>query len=463
MTTMDYDYDITVIGGGPGGYVAAIAAAKKGQRVCLVERGNLGGVCLNEGCIPTKTLIHTANLLGNIKESGAFAIEGVEPKNISVSMSKLQKRKQDVVKQLVGGVGGLLRGNHVTVIRGSAAFQTDHSIEVGGQTVSSEYFIIATGSETLIPKFILQEGKNNLLTSRELLSLDKIPASMAIIGGGVIGIEFAYLLSKLGCKVTVLELMDQILPMADEEIAKLAQARLANGGVTFHLGAKVEKIKDNAVYFTQDEKQSIVQAESVLLAVGRKPNTEGLCAEKIGVELDRNAIKTDERLRTNLKHIYAIGDVNGKCMLAHTASHEGITAVSNITGGLSKVDYNKNPSCIYLQPEIACIGLTEEQAKKQYGNIRVGKFPMAANGKSLIEGDTTGMIKLIADAEFGEILGVHLYCYHATDMIAEIALAMMLEATAEEIIETIHPHPTFSEAVPEAFMSAYDGAIHSLR
>ncbi|MCD8349715.1 MAG: dihydrolipoyl dehydrogenase [Planctomycetaceae bacterium] len=455
-----YDYDILVIGGGPGGYVAAIKAAKEGKRVCIAERAAFGGVCLNEGCIPTKTLIKTANVLHEVKEAATFAVEGVDATAVSVSMGKMQARKKNVVHSLVGGVKSLLRANTVAIMEGAASFVDAHTVEIGAKKVSFDYAIIATGSSVLMPSFIKREGENRILTSREALDIDAVPASIAIIGGGVIGIEFAYLFNRLGSTVTVVELMDKILPMVDEEVSAMAKKRLEKDGVAFHLGAKVHTVRDNAVLFQSNGQEKSVKADCVLMAVGRVPNTDGLNAEAIGLAFEKGAVVTDASLRTNVPHIYAIGDVNGKVMLAHTASHEGMVAVDSICGGNARMDYTRIPSCIYLEPEIASIGLTENQAKEQGKTVRVGTFPMAGNGKSLVEGDTDGIAKVILDAELGEILGVHLYGKHVTDMIAEIAVAMTLEATAEEIIDTIHPHPTVSEAISEAFMGAYGKAIH---
>ena len=455
-----YDFDILVIGGGPGGYVAAIRAAKEGKNVCLAERANLGGVCLNEGCIPTKTLIKSANTLHEVRNAASFGITGIDPDSVSISMTTVQQRKKSVVQTLVGGVNGLLRGNKVTIMHGNAAFVDSHTVDIAGKKVSFAYCIIATGSSVMLPSFIKQEGKNTLLTSREALELDAVPASIAIIGGGVIGIEFAYLFSRLGSKVTVLELMEHILPMVDEDVSGLAGKHLEKEGVTFHMGAKVHTVKNNEVLFEKDGKQGSVKADCVLMAVGRVANTDGLGAKEVGIVFEKAAIKTDSSLRTNIPHIYAIGDVNGKVMLAHTASHEGIVAIDAICGGHGQMDYAKIPSCIYLDPEIACIGLTEKQALAQGKTVKIGKFSMQANGKSLVEGDTSGLVKVILDAEFGEILGVHLYGKHVTDMIAELSVAMTLEATAEEIIHSVHPHPTVSEALPEAFMAAYGKAIH---
>lgn len=454
------DYEITVIGGGPGGYVAAIRAAQAGKKVCIVENAHFGGVCLNEGCIPTKTLIKTANVLHEVKNAAKYAVEGVDMAKVTVSLAKLQQRRREVIAQLVGGVKGLLKGNRVAMLEGKAAFLDSHTILVGDKKITSDYFIIATGSTTFMPPFIAQEGKTNIITSREALELQQLPASIAIIGGGVIGVEFAYLLSRLGSKVYVLELMDTILPMVDAEVANLAKKRLTGEGVSFYTGAKVKKIAGRKVCYESEGQERELEADAVLMAVGRVPDTAGLNAEGIGLAFDKKAIKTDDFLRTNIPHIYAIGDVNGKVMLAHTASHEGMVAVDHICGKNHPMRYDRIPSCIYLEPEIACIGLTEAAAREKYGRIKVGKFPLLANGKSLVEGEQEGMIKVILDADGDEILGVHLYGKHTTDMIAEIAVAMTLEATAAEVLQAVHPHPTVAEAVPEAFMAAVGKAIH---
>jgi len=457
-----YQYDIAIIGAGPGGYVAAIAAAKEGKTVCIIERAAFGGVCLNEGCIPTKTLIKTANLFQEMKQAASFGIEGVDPAGLSVSMTRLQERRKRVISRLAGGVKSLLKSNKVTILEGEASFVDKHTLKVGNTRVTAENIIIATGSVPFMPPFIPLQGKTCVITSKEALELAELPASMAIIGGGVIGIEFAYLLHTLGCKITVLELMDRILPMVDAEISAMVQQRLQKAGITFHLGAKVKAVRDNAVLFEAGGVESSATADIVLMAVGRLPDIKGLNLEAAGVACEKGAVITDEYMRTNVPGIYAIGDVNARMMLAHTASHEGMVAVKHICGKQAAMQYNAIPSCIYLEPEVAAIGLTEEQAKAQCASVKIGKFPMAANGKSLVEGDTAGMIKVIADGDTGEILGAHLFCKHATDMIAEIALAMTLEATVDDIMETIHPHPTVSESVPEAFMAAFGKAIHTM-
>lgn len=458
----NYDFDVVVIGGGPGGYVAAIKAAQCGKRTAVIEKGSFGGTCLNVGCIPTKALVKTVSVFDTIKRSQEFGIEGIDTSTVRVSMEKLQARKQKIVKQLVGGVGALLKGNKVAVLKGTASFVDSHTVKTGDKTITSKYFIIATGSEAFMPGFIKYEGDTKIITSTEALDLAVVPESMNIIGGGVIGIEFAYIFAHLGCKVTVLELMDHILPMVDTDVSDLARKALEKAGVVFETGARVKAVRDLSVIYEKDGREQSSESALTLMAVGRVPYIKGLNVEGIGIELNKTAIKTGPDMRTNISNIFSIGDVNGVSMLAHTASHEGLVAVANILGEAQTMSYDAVPACIYMEPEIASIGLTEQQAREKYGDVKVGRFPMSANGKSLIEGEKSGMMKVILDANLGEILGVHLFAVHATDMIAEIAVAMKLEATAEEVIHAIHPHPTVSEAVGEAFMAAYDKSIHAL-
>ena len=306
---MDYQYDIAVIGAGPGGYETAIKAAQMGKKTCIIESTYLGGTCLNVGCIPTKTLIKTANVLDTVKHAADFAVEGVDLSALKVDMAKLQKRRQKVVSTLVGGVRGLLRGNKVDILEGTASFADTHTLTVGDKQVSAEYIIVATGSSVFMPPFIALEGENHLLTSTEALDLDQVPASVTVIGGGVIGVEFAYLLNRLGSKVTVLELMDHILPMVDIEVSRLAEKRMTKDGILFRLGAKVSRVKDDTVYYEFGGQNCQVKSDMVLMAVGRVPNTQGLNAEGIGIEFDRKAIRTDAHMRTNIPHIYAIGEI----------------------------------------------------------------------------------------------------------------------------------------------------------
>ena len=454
-------YDITVIGGGPGGYVAAIKAAQYGKRVCLIEREHLGGVCLNVGCIPTKTLIQTAHVLQTVRDAEKFAVDGVEADRVRPDMTKLQARRRSVVRRLTGGVGALLKKNGVTVVMGTAAFQDRNTVLVDGKPITSETFIVATGSRSFTPRAIAVAEGAGVMTSTEALELDKLPQRLGIIGGGVIGIEFAYLYSALGAQVVVVEAMEQILPMLDETLAALARKRLEGQGVTFHTGASVSEIAAGRI--TYREKGTVHQetVDAVLMAVGRVPNTDGLGLEKLGVKLERGALVTDDYLRTNVPNIYAIGDVNAHSMLAHTASREAVAAVEHIcTGRAEPVRYDAIPSCIYMQPELAAVGLTEKQAREKGLDIQVGLFPLISNGKAMVEDETDGAVKVITDRRTGEIYGVHIMAPHATDMIAELVAAIQLEATADVMTHIIHPHPTISESIPEAFGAALGKAVH---
>lgn len=461
---MDFDYEVVVIGGGPGGYVAAIKAAQNGKRTCIIEDKHFGGTCLNEGCIPTKVLLKAVEVLNTVERAEEFGVRCAGCSKSEISPMQLQERKNNVVRQLVGGVEGLLRMNKVSILLGKASFIDQHTVQVNDEKVTGETFIIATGSKTFMPPFIPIEGNANVMTSTDVLAMEHIPESIVIIGAGVIGIEFAHFFSHTKCKVTVLELMDSILPMVDKEISRMVEKRMKMAGVNFVLGAKVKAVKDNTVIYEYDGKEEKATAETVLMAVGRTPVTEGLNVEKINIEFDNKAIKTDAMMRTNLPNIYAIGDVNGKSMLAHTATHEGLIAVKNICSDAEeKMNYNAIPACIYIEPEVASIGYTEEQARSEFGdNIRVGKFPMMANGKMLIEGESKGLFKVITVADTGQVVGAHLYGSHATEMISELTTVIANHISAEEMLNVIHPHPTVSEAVGEMFMSAWNGAaIHS--
>ena len=455
------EYEIVVIGGGPGGYVAAIKAAQMGKSAALVEREFVGGTCLNVGCIPTKALLRSVEALKEVRDCAAYGVTGVTAASARLDMKAVQKRKNAIVGQLTNGVKGLLRANGVDVYDGEGVLKDPHTIAVGKETIKADNVIIATGSETKYLS-IPTDPRMKVLSSREMLDITKIPAAVTVIGGGVIGIEFASFLAGAGSDVTVVEFLDRILPMIDGEIGALAAKRLEKDGIKLHTSAKVVEIKKDAVVFEKDGKENSVKADMVLMAVGRVPNLSGIDVRALGIETDKDAILTDNTLRTSVDNIYAIGDVNGKYMLAHTASEEGIVAVNNICGITSCMDYSNIPSAVYIQPEIASAGLTEEEAEKQFGSVHVGRFPMIASGKAKVEGDDSGLVKVIAEARFGEIVGVHMYCPHATEMIAESVLGMRLECTAEEVADACHPHPSISEAVQEAMRAAGGKAIHFL-
>jgi dihydrolipoamide dehydrogenase len=456
-----YDYDVVVLGGGSGGYVAAIKAAQAGKKTAIVEKDHFGGTCLNAGCIPTKALLRSVQSLKEIKDAASYGIEGLDASGVTLNMAKVQARKANIISQLVRGVEGLLAGNGVKVYRGKGVIKDNHRIQVGQEFITAEYIIIATGSEVKSLPIPVNEGMK-MLTSKEALNLEEIPKSIVVIGGGVIGIEFAYFLACAGSKVTVIEFLDRILPMVDEEITNQVAYMLQELGVEIHTSARVTEVTADAVIFEKDGSVLQQKTDCVLMAVGRVPNLAGVPCEALGIETVRGAIVTDDTLKTSVDNIYAIGDVNGKAMLAHVASMEAAVAVKNICGKSAHMDYDKVPSAIYVNPEIASVGLTEAQARSKYGEVKVGRFPLFASGKAKVEGEEKGLVKVIVEPKFNEILGIHLYCVHATEMIAEAVAAMKLEGTAEEMTMVIHPHPTVSEALMEAFEAAVDKAVHFL-
>lgn len=452
------DYDIIVIGAGPGGYVAAIKAAQLGKKVCIIEKDHVGGTCLNVGCIPTKALLKSTEIMKHVREAGQYGVE-IPDGDIALNLEKVQIRKKQIVGGLVNGVKGLLKKNGVSLVTGSGRLLDSHTVQVGERRFTAETIILATGSA--VKELPLEnDGSIPVYTSTEILELTEVPAKTTVIGGGVIGVELAYFLSSAGSEVTILEFQDRILPPVDQEITAGVEQQFKDMGIVIHTSANVVKIENNAVCYEKNGVRKTTECEAVLMAVGRKPFVDNLGLEAVGIRSERGAVVTDSFMRTNIDNIYAIGDINGKSMLAHTASMEALIAVENICGHERKMDYSKIPSAIYICPEIASIGLTEDQARKKYGAVKVGKFPMLANGKSQIEGESSGMIKVIADEKYLEILGVHMQCTHATDMIAEMCVAMNLECTADELIRVIHPHPTISESIAEACHAIESKAIH---
>lgn len=463
-------YDVAIIGGGPGGYVAAVKAAQLGLKTVLFEQERLGGVCLNKGCIPTKTLLKSAEVYHTIKNASVF---GIKASGCEVDFAAVMKRKNEVVARLTSGVGALLKANGVEVVKKLATILSNSEIQAGETVYSAKNIIIASGSKPMLPP-IKGIDSPSVLTSDELLSIDHIPASIVIVGGGVIGVEFAFLLSEFGCKVTIVEMLDSVIAMADADVCAIMTKMLLARGIVLICGAKVVEIGKNGLIYEKDGKSAQVEAQSVLVSVGRVPNSDFAVLDKLGIKHERGKITTDERLKTSVRGIYAIGDVNGKWMLAHKASAEGIVAVENIAAEIlsardifsaehsAVMHYDRIPQCIYTTPEIAWVGLTEKQARDLKLDIKCASFPMSANGKSMAEGNTTGFVKLISDAKTGELLGAHLVCAHATDMISEIVLGMNAEVCAQDIAKTIHPHPTVSESIMEAAEALIGKAIHSL-
>ena len=452
---------ITIIGGGTGGYPAAIRAARMGAEVTLIEKDLLGGVCLNRGCIPTKVLLETANVINVMKESEAF---GVKCSGYSIDFEAVMNRRKSVSNQLLNGVKQLLSLKNVKVIEGSALLVDEKTVAIKetGEKVKSDAILIATGS---IPVEIPIEGMDgpDILNSNDVLELKTLPKSVVIIGGGVISCEFARFLNAVGVDVTILELMQNIIPDMDSEITSILHAVLVASGVKIFTNAKVKRINHkkgvNAVTYEFEGKDLTVKAEKVISTVGRKPNLAALNMDKLGIATEKGAVVANEYMETNVPGIYAAGDITGGIMLAHVATAEGECAVRNIMSEVTQMSYRVVPSCIYTDPEIASVGLTEKQAV-EIADIKVGKFPFRGNGKALVLNKTEGMVKIISEKKYGEILGVHIIGPHATDMISEAVLGMSLEMTEEELAHAIHPHPTLSEAVMEAGQILTGGCIH---
>lgn len=454
------NYDIVVIGAGPGGYVAAIKAAQLGAKVAIIEKKYIGGVCLNIGCIPTKALIKSARVYQDILNSSSFGID-LDQKSVKVNLSHVIKRKDNIVKRLTGGVGMLLKKNKVDIYNGEAKVKDKNTVEVNGEVLKTNNLIIATGARPVIPPIPgVEEGIKSgyILTSKEALSLDKVPENLVVVGGGVIGIEFATIYASFGSNVTVIEMADNILVNIDDEVRETYLKSLKKQHINIITKGAVTKVDKNKVIYSKDGKDHEVVADKVLMSVGMRPNSEGF--EHLGIEITRQGIITNEKLETTVKGVYAIGDVNGKMMLAHVASAEGIIAVENIMGKESKIDYKKVPSGIYGTPEIANIGYTEQEAKAEGIDYKVSKFPLLGNGKSLAEGEADGFVKIIANKKYNEVIGVHILAPHATDLIAEAAVLMELEGTAYELANAIHPHPTLSETLMEAAHGIIDKPIH---
>ena len=454
---------IVVLGGGPGGYVAAIRAAQLGADVIIIEKNKIGGTCLNIGCIPTKVLLHAAEMIEN---SNYMEDIGIKFDNLTYDWDRIMSRKIEVVDQLVDGVKGLLISNNIVIINGLGEFNTDKSIiitsgEECGKIIEFDACIIAVGSESsIIPiKGIDLDG---VVTSKEALSFRKIPDRMVITGGGVIGSEFAEIYSSFGSKVTIVEMADSILPMIDKEIVSIAREKLFSKNIKIMENARVSEIykKDSLVVKVKINDETVeIKADKILVAAGRKANTNSIKFEKIGIKSNHGMISVDANMKTNLKNIYAVGDCNGGVMLAHVASAEGIVAAEDIMNKKTEIDFKTIPSAIYTKPEIASVGIDETEAVKKGLKVSVGRFPLMVNGKSLIMGEE-GLVKIVAESETEEILGVQIIGPRATDIIAEAALAIRLEATVNELITTIHAHPTVSESVMEAAMDVFGNAIH---
>ncbi len=463
-----YDFDVAIIGSGPGGYETAIRASQLGYKTCVIEKEpTLGGVCLNWGCIPTKSLLKNAELLNTLKHASTF---GIKFENMSIDFAQIIKRSRDVAAQMAKGVEYLMKKNKITVKKGFGKLLSAHEIEIkadDGSTekISSLYTILATGTKARsIPT--VPVDRKRIITSYEAMILPQKPETLTIIGAGAIGVEFAYFYNAVGTQVTLIEALPQILPNEDEEIATLLTREFKKQGITIMTSAKVESAcvegeKVKTIVTDSNGKQKELLSDYCLVAIGLTGNIENLGLEEVGVKTERGFIKVDEFGRTNVDGVYAIGDVAGGMLLAHKASAEGIRCIEKIAGlDVQPLDPMEIPACTYCQPSVAHIGLTEKQAKEQGYEVKIGRFPFKASGKATAAGHTEGMVKLIFDAKYGNLLGAHIIGYEATEMIASLGIARKLEATADWIHHTVHAHPTFSEAIKEAAADAYGEAIN---
>jgi dihydrolipoamide dehydrogenase len=462
---MDNRVENLVIGAGPGGYVAAIRLGQLGRGTMLVEKGALGGVCVNVGCIPSKTIVRAAKLMKQIQKARDFGIETSQPK---VDLQKLQVWKKGVVDKLTSGVGYLCKGNHVNVVYGEAQFESPHEIQIttkdGTETVTAENVIVATGSRPVeIPGFKF-DGEF-IITATEALSFTEAPKNFVIIGAGVSGLELGMAYAQFGSHVTVIEMLDQLLPGVDLELVKVVERTVKRLDMETHLKTRAKWAKDGKVSAQlADGREIEVPADKVMVVVGRRPNSDGIGLETTSVKTDgAGFIQVNSRMQTNVPGIYAIGDVVGLPMLAHKASKQGIVAAEVIAGQASAADFKAMPSGIWTEPEIATVGLTEAEAKNQGYDPIVGKFPFTALGRAMAVGETEGFVKVVADRESDQILGVHMVGADVTDLISEAALAIEMGATLDDLALTVHPHPTLPEGLMEATEAAKGKAIDILK
>lgn len=447
-------FDLVVIGAGPGGYEAALYAAKKGMKTALVESRELGGTCLNRGCIPTKTILHTAELYHELADCEKI---GLHVDGLSYDMGEIQKRKEEVLEQLRGGIAMLMKSGKVSVFHGLGTILEPHKVKVSGDSeeiLESDKILIATGSVPALPP-IKGADLPEVVTSDQLLDQKEMYDHLVVIGGGVIGMEFASIYSSMGKKVTVVEALDRILTNMDKEIAQNLKMILKKRGVDIHTSAKVEEIvksEDGKLVcrYTEKDKTLEVEADGVLISVGRRANTEGLFEEGFEVSMDRGKVVVNENYQTSIGNIYAIGDVIGGIQLAHMATAEGLNAVSHMSGETPQVDTGVVPGCVYTNPEIGTVGISVDEAKQAGLDVITNKYVMSANGKSILSLQERGFIKVVADKESRKILGAQMMCARATDMISEFAVAVSRGLTLEEMASVIRPHPTFSEGITEA-------------
>ena len=460
------DFDIIVIGAGPGGYVAAIRAAQLGLKTAVVERETVGGVCLNWGCIPSKSLLRNAEVLNLMKTADKY---GISFDNLSYDFGTAIDRSREVVNKLTSGVQYLLKKNNVEHISGSAVFETINSLNISmdngdSRIISGDNILIATGArQREIPSMPIDHSI--VMNSRDALNSKNIPDRVVIVGGGATGAEFAHIYNSYGSNVTIVELAERLIPNEDNEISQALTKSFTDNGINIFSNASVDSIETNAdfalVNVSENNQISKIECDRVLVAVGVQANTDNLGLEKIGLETDNGFIAIDDHMKTSIPSIYAIGDVTGKMLLAHVASAQGVTAIESIAGlNPAQLDYSIMPRAIYCEPQIASFGLTEDQANEQGIDINIGRFPFSASGKAIALDKTEGLVKLIVDNEIGEIVGAHMIGSEVTELLAELSITKMLEGTTTELGWLVHPHPTISEIIKEAALDTMGEAIH---
>ncbi len=455
-------YDVGIIGGGPGGYVAAIRAAQLGGSVCLIEKGEWGGTCLNRGCIPTKTLFSIAHLAEQVRNTPSLNVQSA-----IVDYSQTLEHKTVVIQKLNDGIGKLLKANKVNTINGNAVLSDKNTITISksdGTTeqVKANSVIIATGSEPANPP-VFEIDETDVLTTTGILNLTEIPESLIIVGGGISGCEFASIFNAFGCKVTVLELLPTILATEDVQVVRHIQLFMKRKGITIHTGANITSVEktDGGVTAELESGESL-SAEKMLVSIGRQYNSVGIGLEKVGVHTEKGKIVVDDKMQTNISGVYAVGDVASRYLLAHVASAEGKVAAQNCLGEATEMDYQVIPWCVFTLPEIGHVGMTEIEATDEGYEVKVGRFPYGASGMALGMGEADGFVKTVTDADSGDILGVHIVGVHASTLIHEAAVAIRLGASAMDIAHCVHAHPTLSEMVMESAEAAYGRAVHVL-
>ena len=454
-------YDFAVIGGGPGGYVAAIRAAQLGMSVVLFEKDRVGGLCLNWGCIPSKALLRNADVVNLVRDAESW---GISVKDPSFDFGAAVDRSRAAVEKLVSGVEGLLKSNEVTVVQGTASFASPNRLVANGSEFEAKAIVVATGASTRMLPGVVIDG-TTVITSREALEQKRVPENAVIIGAGPVGVEFAHIWASYGAKVTIVEMLDRALPLEDVDVSRAMARSFANRGIEVKTGAKVQSVRSKGkkaeVLIEGKDGSSSLSADTVLVAIGFVPHTEGLELESAGIATERGFVTIDEQMRTNVPGVYAIGDVTGKLMLAHVAMQQGVIAAEHAAGRtVPPLDYVQMPRATFAQPQVGSIGYTEAGAKEAGYEVRTGRFPFTALGKAIAVGETEGFVKVVADQQTGQLLGIHMIGHDVNDLLGEASLSALLEATTVELGFAVHAHPTLAEALKEAALAVDGAAIH---